>query len=577
MSADQIVEHLCVALVAIWVAAAVLARVAARLGQPPVLGEIVAGILLGPVALGRFAPGLHAWLLPADVMPYLSVLASIGLALYLGALAYGMDPSPLVGRAGLVAKVAVGAFGLPLLLGFGTGAALLAWGPVTEAASGHPAAFVVFIGVALATTAIPVLVRVLADLRLTETVPAMIGIAGATATDVPAWVLLGVACALAQPGASSWAAAVVGTLPLLIGLLLVRRVVRGRVGRFLRDFDTGPAAALVLVGAAGSLAVGLHVVFGALCAGAILPRRDDGSCDPRILAPMRTVGNALIPIFFVVSGASVDFSGLPPSALLWLVPILVAAVAGKIGGGYLGSRLAGLHGNDALIVGVLLNTRGLTEIVVLTVGLRAGLLGTQMYSVFVLMALVTTAMTGPLLGRLNRAAPREPARAEPPAAVSEVQALKDMMSMFPTGVSVVTTLDGKGVPHGLTCSSLCSLSLDPPLLLVCVHNRSGTLAAIRAGGAFAVNLLHDEGSPASEAFSRGGRFAEIEWRPAELWSSPVLVDHAHAVAECLVHRLIRMGDHTIVVGRVVRITELRTGAVPLVYGRRRYAGWTAGQ
>ncbi|MEU8150838.1 cation:proton antiporter [Nonomuraea sp. NPDC048901] len=573
MSADQTFEHLCVALVLIWVTAAVLARAAARIGQPPVLGEILAGILLGPVALGRVAPGLRTWLLPAEISPYLAVLASIGLALYLGALAYGLDPSPLVGRAGLIARVAAGSFGLPLALGFGVGVVLLVRSPVSSTAGAHPAAFVLFIGVALATTAIPVLVRILVDLRITETVPAMVGIAGATATDVPAWILLGIAAAFAQPGLSSWTAVLTAGGVMLVGLIVVRKVLRGRVGRFLRDLDTGPAAALVLLGAVGSVALGLHVVFGALCAGAILPRRDDGTCDERILAPMRTVGNALIPIFFVVSGASMDLTALPAGGLAWLGLILPVAIVGKVGGGYLGSRLAGLHRKDALIVGVLLNTRGLTEIVVLSVGLQVGLLTKGMYSMFVLMALITTALTGPLLGRLMRGTPREPVPAVPIADL-DVRELKALMSMFPTGVAVVTTLDGKGVPHGLTCSSLSSLSLEPPLLLVCVHNRSGTLAALRDSGAFAVNLLHHEGGEAAEAFAGGGRFTAVDWRPGELWSTPVLTGHdAHAAAECALHRLIPMGDHTIVVGRVARITVLRPAAVPLVYGQRRYAAW----
>jgi flavin reductase (DIM6/NTAB) family NADH-FMN oxidoreductase RutF len=148
------------------------------------------------------------------------------------------------------------------------------------------------------------------------------------------------------------------------------------------------------------------------------------------------------------------------------------------------------------------------------------------------------------------------------------------MSTFPSGVTIVTTTDRRGVPHGLTCSSLCSVSLDPPLLLVCIHNGSGTLVTIRDRGVFAVNILHGDGKEAAEAFASRSleRFARVPWRPTLHWSLPHLFAHAHAIAECRVAQAVVAGDHTIVIGEVVN-TAIRTDAPPLLHGLRQYALW----
>jgi flavin reductase (NADH) len=123
---------------------------------------------------------------------------------------------------------------------------------------------------------------------------------------------------------------------------------------------------------------------------------------------------------------------------------------------------------------------------------------------------------------------------------------KEIMSTFPSGVTIVTTTDRRGVPHGLTCSSLCSVSLDPPLLLVCIHNGSGTLVTIRDRGVFAVNILHGDGKEAAEAFASRSleRFARVPWRPTLHWSLPHLFAHAHAIAECRVAQAVVAGNHT---------------------------------
>lgn len=164
------------------------------------------------------------------------------------------------------------------------------------------------------------------------------------------------------------------------------------------------------------------------------------------------------------------------------------------------------------------------------------------------------------------------ARPEPRETASP-DAFRSLMSLFPSGVAVVTAREVGGTPRGVTCTSLASVSLEPPLLLVCLHARSGTLAALRRTGAFAVNLLHHRGRGAAEVFASpvADRFAEVEWAPSPQDGLPWLSRHAHAVAECAVWDSRSAGDHVVVFGSVRRVHA--DPATPLLYGGRQYRSW----
>jgi flavin reductase (DIM6/NTAB) family NADH-FMN oxidoreductase RutF len=169
-----------------------------------------------------------------------------------------------------------------------------------------------------------------------------------------------------------------------------------------------------------------------------------------------------------------------------------------------------------------------------------------------------------------------PRRRELPSAAgpAEVAAYKELMSTFPSGVAVVTTIAADGSPRGLTCSSLTSVTIRPPTLLVCVHNSSGTLDALLARGLFAVNLLHGRGRAAAEMFASGrpDRFGQVDWCPTPAHGLPHLAADAHAVAECRVARSLVVGEHTVVLGEVLDIR--RHEAPPLLYGTRRFGVWS---
>ncbi|MFR9674840.1 flavin reductase family protein [Streptomyces sp. TR06-5] len=170
--------------------------------------------------------------------------------------------------------------------------------------------------------------------------------------------------------------------------------------------------------------------------------------------------------------------------------------------------------------------------------------------------------------------PAVPGRLASPARTTD--RFRTMMSAFPSGVAVITAVDESGDPHGMTCTSLCSVSVTPPTLLVCLDERSGTLGALAAGGLFAVNLLHARGRTAAELFAGPvpDRFSRIGWEPSPLHGIPALTGHAHTVAECRVARSVPAADHTIVVGEVRNVLELPEAADPLMYGRRSYGRWT---
>lgn len=368
-----------------------------RIGQPAVIGEITVGILLGPTLLSG---AITRVMLPGDVQAALRAVATVGLVLFMFTVGYELDHRMLRGRVRAAVGIALGSTLVPLALGAG----LATWLALTRY---HPAnmwLFVLFIGVSMSVTALPVLASIIADRGLSGTRVGGLAVAGAAVVDGAAWTLLAVIVALAG-GGSLWQILLI--VPYLLVMVLgVRRLLAAFLPRW-----TGPGGfATVVAGLFLSAAVtewlGMHFVFGALLFGAILPGRDSQALSRQIEEITRVCGVLLLPVFFVVSGLSVDLSGLGATGVGELAMILVVAVGAKVGGTYLGARLCGVGRRDAGAVSVLMNARGVTEIVVLRVGLEIGVLDTRLYSLLVLMALLTTALTGPLLMLIERRAGR---------------------------------------------------------------------------------------------------------------------------------------------------------------------------
>ena len=392
---DQEVQLFLADLAIIILLARLLGIAAKRLGQPPVLGEIIAGILLGPTL---FQGKITATLFPITLRPSLSTLANLGVVMFMFAVGYQLDLHLFRGRERVAASVSASSVILPLSLGTGLGAWLASRHHVH-----HVLPFALFVGTAMSVTAFPVLARILTDRGMHRTRIGSIALASAAMDDVLAWSLLIVVVAIAGAGGQQLRLLLA---PVYAGVIfgVVRPLLRRLVDVYQRQGRLTPnVLAAVLVGLLLSSCatdwMGVKYIFGAFLFGVIMPR--DGAAAAlreEILGRLEQVSVlVLLPVFFVVSGLSVDLSSVGLSGLVELCLILLVAVVGKFGGAFAGARIAGVRGRPAGVLATLMNTRGLTGIVILSVGLQLHILDPSLYSLMIVMAIVTTAMAGPLL------------------------------------------------------------------------------------------------------------------------------------------------------------------------------------
>jgi Kef-type K+ transport system membrane component KefB len=403
------------------VASRLIARLARRFGQPAVIAEVLAGILLGPSLLGRVAPDSFHRLFPSASLAGLSLLSQVGLVFFMFLIGLELDPKLLRGRGKSSFAISAAGICVPFALG-----ALLALQIFdTQATAGVPRlSFVLFMGIAMSITAFPVLARILAERNLIRTKLGSIALACAAADDVTAWCLLAVVVSVVN--AKGGAAALLTTLEALVfagAMLLLVRPLLARLGARIttRENLTQNVVALtfvmLLVSALTSELIGIHALFGAFLFGTIMPRQGDYA---HALAERLEdfVVVALLPLFFAYSGLRTEL-GLLVSTSDWLLCASLSAVAciGKFGGSFSVARLTGMSQRDSAALGVLMNTRGLMELIVLNVGLDLGVISPKIFTMMVIMALVTTIMTTPLLQLI---APRS-FEASPSAKVDPVQ------------------------------------------------------------------------------------------------------------------------------------------------------------
>ncbi|WLW51613.1 cation:proton antiporter [Streptomyces sp. YU58] len=416
MSPDAMVMHVVGASALILVAAHTAGWLARMLKQPYIVGQLTAGIALGPSLLGTLAPDAYRTLFPAQIGPELTGFAQFALVVFLFAIGYELDLKVLGARARSAVTVALAAFVVPMSVG--SASALLfrdqlrALGMPRDLSPG----MVVFAGVALSITAVPVLTAIVRENGLASTVPGIVAVSAAGLLDVVGWTVL--AGALMDGGSGDHTIGLPLRVLFAVGFVaLMVLVARPLLRRLLWGTRMEPSLRLaLLIGfALGSAwvtqAIGLHVIFGALLAGAVVPREEGGTLDPDLLRPLHDVGSLLLPFFFVVSGQSVALAGMDATGWTALLVVTALAVVTKIGSGTLAARLTGLDRQDARTVGVLMSTRGLTELIALNAGLQAGLLSEPLYTVLVFMALATTLFTQPLLLLVRRLAERERRRA----------------------------------------------------------------------------------------------------------------------------------------------------------------------
>lgn len=401
MPIDAVVTTVTLALAVILATSRLLGMAFRAIGQPAVVGEIVGGVLLGPSCLGWVAPGASAALFPPAAMPVLATVSEWGIVFFMFLVGLEIDPAHLRGQGRLATLTAQAGILAPF-----AGGCLLALGLYgRHAPPGMPfGAFALFLGAAMAVTAFPVLARILIERDLLRTRVGALAIVCAAANDVSAWCLLAFVVAAAT---SSTIAGALHTVALTLGYLatmafavrpLLARLAPqlAREGGRLSQNVLALVFLLVLASGLATAAIGVHAVFGAFVLGAVLPK--DVLFTRELVEKVEDFAVVLLlPVYFAFTGLRTQL-GLV-SAAGWVDVALVIGVAtvGKAGGTLAAARLGGLGWREAVALGALMNTRGLVELVLLNIGLDLGVIAPPLFAILVVMAVVTTVMTTPLL------------------------------------------------------------------------------------------------------------------------------------------------------------------------------------
>ena len=396
---------LIVQIAVVLVAARLVGLAFRRIHQPQVVGEMVAGILLGPSLLGWAAPGVSAALFPAESLGALGTLSQVGLLLFMFLVGLELDPKLLRGRGHAAVVTSHVSIIVPFMLG--AALALVLYPQLSDDTVGFTG-FALFLGAAMSVTAFPVLARILAERNLMRTKVGAVTIACAAVDDVTAWCILAIVVAVVRaPGAHLpvWAM-VLGSGLFVAAMLVVVRPGLRRLEAFyhsrggLTQDMTAVVLLLLLASAFTTEWLGIHALFGAFALGAVMPKGRAFRHELTDKLEHVTVV-FLLPLFFAFAGLRTSV-GLVSGAEMWLFCglILLVAVAGKFGGSTIAARLTGLSWREAGALGVLMNTRGLMELVILTIGLELGIISPALFTMMVIMALVTTFMTTPVLAWL---------------------------------------------------------------------------------------------------------------------------------------------------------------------------------
>ncbi len=382
------------------------------LKQPLVIGEIFAGIMLGPSLLGLISPQASAWLFPAAAIPFLSVLAQVGLIFFMFLIGLELNPKYLKGNGNVALLVSHFSIVVPFSLGSLLSVFLY---PLVSSDGVSFTAFTLFMGSAMSITAFPVLARIITEKGLQNTVIGNLALTCAAVDDVTAWCLLAVAIAVASTNSMVAAIPTIFWTALYIGFMLT--LGKKFLGRLDSHYNrtkrlSQSLLALIYMGVLASALIteliGIHLIFGAFLLGVIMPKNED-LMHELSLKTEEFVLIFLLPIFFAYSGLRTQI-GLLNSPELWLIcgMVVLTAIAGKFFGAYTAARFCQIPVKEASALGWMMNTRGLTELIVLNIGLNLGVISPLLFTMLVIMALVTTFMTSPLLDFIYK----KPATAE---------------------------------------------------------------------------------------------------------------------------------------------------------------------
>ena len=385
--------------------ARIFGSIAKRLGQQTVIGEILAGIFLGPSILGWLFPEISAFIFPKDSFISLQFLSQIGLAFFMFVIGMELDLSKIKNKAHDAILISHVSIIFPYFLGVG-----LSYFIYSELAPENVSflSFALFLGISMSITAFPVLARILKERGLTQTPIGVLAITCAAADDATAWCILAAVIAIVKAGsvASSLFTIGLAILYVIFMLKVVKPWLQGISSKYLNnDKITKPVVALsfivLLLSAYFTEIIGIHALFGSFIAGVIMP--NNIRFKEILTNKVEDVSTLLLlPIFFAFTGLRTQI-GLLNDAHLWALCgiIILVAVVGKFGGSFVSAKIVGRSWKDSLSLGALMNTRGLMELIVLNIGYDLGILNPAVFAIMILMALCTTFMTGPLLDLIN--------------------------------------------------------------------------------------------------------------------------------------------------------------------------------
>jgi Kef-type K+ transport system membrane component KefB len=380
-----------------------------KIGQPQVVGEMIAGIMLGPSLLGWLAPDVSKFIFPAASMGYLNALSQFGLVIFMFLVGIELNPQELKknGHAAVVTSHA------SIVTPFCMGSALaLFLYPKLSHQGVSFTSFALFMGSAMSITAFPVLARILTESRLLRTRMGTLSISCAAVDDVTGWCILAYIIILVRTESSSaslWMTVGGVIAYVLVMMLGVRRLLPWfeqslkKHGR-LTENTLACMITLVMISALSTEKLGIHSLFGAFFLGALMPK--SAAFTRAVLNKFEALTVvALLPLFFAFSGLRTSLAGVESQYFVYTAVIIAVAILGKFGGSMFAAKLSGVGWRDATTLGVLMNTRGLMELIALNIGLDIGVISQTVFSMMVLMALVTTFMTSPLMKLVYRPEP----------------------------------------------------------------------------------------------------------------------------------------------------------------------------
>lgn len=396
--------HVLLALASVIITARAVGALFKFIHQPPVIGEVIGGILLGPSLLGHFAPSVHDYILPQAAAPFLGIIAQLGVIIYMFLVGLELDLKILKKSGHATLAISHSSILFPFILG----AAYALQIYDTYAPTGVTfTTFALFLGVSMSVTAFPVLARILSDRKVHKTRMGTIALTCAAVDDATAWILLAFVVAISQSKIGGAFTTLILTIGFIAAMLYIGRPLIAKVVPFLETFErlTEGGMALIfvaiLLSALATEFIGIHAIFGAFLLGAVSPHnsRIASELTERLQDLVRIM---FLPAFFAFTGMRTQI-GLLENQSDWIqcLWIILIATGGKFGGTLFAARFSGLGWRDSASLGILMNTRGLVELIVLNIGLDLKIISPRLFAMLVIMALVTTFLTTPILTALT--------------------------------------------------------------------------------------------------------------------------------------------------------------------------------